>query len=30
MANSRYGLKEVANVIFFDIATGKPVSFSTL
>jgi hypothetical protein len=27
MANSRYGLKEVANVIFFDIATNKPVIF---
>lgn len=27
MANSRYGLKEVANVIFFDITTGKPVIF---
>jgi hypothetical protein len=27
MANSRYGLKEVANVIFFDISTGKPVIF---
>lgn len=27
MANTRYGLKEVANVIFFDVATGKPVIF---
>jgi len=27
MANLRYGLKEVANVIFFDVATGKPVIF---
>lgn len=27
MANSRYGLKEVANVIFFDVSTGKPVIF---
>lgn len=27
MANLRYGLKEVANVIFFDISTGKPVVF---
>lgn len=27
MANQRYGLKEVANVIFFDVATGKPVIF---
>lgn len=27
MANSRYGLKEVANVIFFDVTTGKPVIF---
>lgn len=27
MANQRYGLKEVANVIFFDTATGKPVIF---
>lgn len=25
--NKRYGLKEVANVIFFDIATNKPVIF---
>lgn len=25
--NSRYGLKEVANVIFFDVATNKPVVF---
>ncbi|MCR4361975.1 hypothetical protein JDW21_19635 [Bacillus subtilis] len=25
--NQRYGLKEVANVIFFDIATNKPVIF---
>jgi hypothetical protein len=27
MANLRYGLKEVANVIFFDISTGKPAIF---
>jgi hypothetical protein len=27
MANLRYGLKEVANVIFFDITTKKPVLF---
>lgn len=27
MANKRYGLKEVANVIFFDISTGKPTIF---
>lgn len=27
MANLRYGLKEVANVIFFDIATNKPALF---
>ncbi|UUV45933.1 major tail protein [Bacillus phage vB_BanS-Thrax1] len=27
MTNTRYGLKEVANVIFFDIATNKPVLF---
>lgn len=27
MANTRYGMKEVANVIFFDIATNKPVIF---
>lgn len=27
MANLRYGLKEVANVIFFDIATNKPTIF---
>ena len=27
MANLRYGLKEVANVIFFDISTNKPVLF---
>lgn len=27
MTNLRYGLKEVANVIFFDIATKKPVMF---
>ncbi|UGO50803.1 virion structural protein [Bacillus phage vB_BanS_Sophrita] len=27
MANTRYGLKEVANVIFFDVATNKPVLF---
>lgn len=27
MANTRYGLKEVANVIFFDVATNKPVIF---
>ncbi|AKQ08527.1 virion structural protein [Bacillus phage PBC2] len=27
MANTRYGMKEVANVIFFDIATNKPVLF---
>lgn len=27
MANKRYGLKEVANVIFFDISTGKPAIF---
>lgn len=25
--SSRYGLKEVANVIFFDVATNKPVIF---
>ncbi|QPK89726.1 hypothetical protein IEN91_04555 [Bacillus velezensis] len=29
--NQRYGLKEVANVIFFDISTGKPeIFFDTL
>lgn len=27
MANLRYGLKEVANVIFFDVATNKPAIF---
>lgn len=27
MTNLRYGLKEVANVIFFDISTNKPVLF---
>lgn len=27
MPNKRYGLKEVANVIFFDIATNKPAIF---
>jgi hypothetical protein len=27
MANKRYGLKEVANVIFFDVATNKPAIF---
>jgi len=27
MANQRYGLKEVANVVFFDIPTGKPAIF---
>jgi hypothetical protein len=27
MANKRYGLKEVANVIFFDISTNKPAIF---
>lgn len=27
MANMRYGLKEVANVTFFDVATGKPAIF---
>lgn len=27
MANMRYGLKEVANVIFFDLVTNKPVLF---
>jgi len=27
MPNIRYGMKEVANVIFFDIATNKPVLF---
>lgn len=27
MANLRYGMKEVANVIFFDVSTGKPVIF---
>lgn len=27
MANKRYGLKEVANVIFFDVATNKPALF---
>ncbi|UGO51073.1 virion structural protein [Bacillus phage vB_BanS_Nate] len=27
MANTRYGLKEVANVILFDVATNKPVLF---
>jgi hypothetical protein len=27
MANLRYGMKEVANVIFFDISTKKPVIF---
>lgn len=26
-ANKRYGMKEVANVIFFDITTNKPVLF---
>lgn len=31
MANLQYGLKEVANVIFFDVATGKPeIFFDTL
>lgn len=31
MANLRYGLKEVANVVFFDISTGKPsILFDTL
>lgn len=31
MANKRYGLKEVANVIFFNIETGKPeIFFDTL
>lgn len=25
--SKRYGLKEVANVIFFDIVTGKPAIF---
>lgn len=31
MANKRMGLKEVANVIFFDISTGKPeIFFDTL
>lgn len=24
---SKFGIKEVADVIFFDIATGKPVIF---
>ena len=27
MANQRYGLKEVANVVFFDVATNKPAIF---
>lgn len=27
MANVRFGLKEVANVIFFDVGTGKPAIF---
>lgn len=27
MTNLRYGLKEVANVIFFDVSTNKPVIF---
>lgn len=27
MANTRYGLKEVANVILFDVVTNKPVLF---
>lgn len=27
MSNLRYGLKEVANVIFFDVSTKKPVIF---
>ena len=27
MANKRYGMKEVANVIFFDISTNKPALF---
>lgn len=27
MSNLRYGLKEVANVIFFDVSTNKPVLF---
>jgi hypothetical protein len=27
MANKRYGLKEVANVIFFDVSTNKPAIF---
>jgi hypothetical protein len=27
MANLRYGMKEVANVIFFDTTTGKPAIF---
>lgn len=27
MANLRYGMKEVANVIFFDVSTNKPVIF---
>ena len=27
MSNLRYGLKEVANVIFFDVSTNKPVIF---
>jgi hypothetical protein len=27
MPNKRYGMKEVANVIFFDIATNKPAIF---
>lgn len=27
MTNLRYGLKEVANVIFFDVATNKPAIF---
>ena len=27
MSNLRYGMKEVANVIFFDIVTNKPVAF---
>lgn len=27
MSNLRYGLKEVANVIFFDVATNKPALF---
>lgn len=27
MANMQYGLKEVANVTFFDVATSKPALF---